>query len=268
MKKPFSRNLSVLRRRTTFLPRYTFRTAGAFCILALLLIGLRVFIPEVLTAIGRPFWSMGTSVTNAVSSVGTDFSSKAALAGDRERLLNENAALSERNRTLEAQIADLTKLTGSPLAAGTPIIAGVLVHPPVSPYDTLIVDVGEKSGVKEGALVYGIGGVPLGTVESVSGSSARISLYSAPGRVNEGWVGDNRTAVSITGRGAGSFEASISHAAGITAGMIVYLPGPGALPIGTVVRVDSDPSSPRDTLHIAPYQSPFSLTWVSIAPHL
>lgn len=265
MKKPYSPNLSALRRRPTFLSRYTLRVAGLFVGFALILLGLRIFLPDILTAVASPFWSFGSGATHALGGLGDSFTSKVTLISDRDRLMNDNATLTENNRVLEAKVADLERLIGSAQSKPNGILAGVLVRPPVTPYDTLVIDAGTKAGVSPSALVYGPGGVPLGTVESVSAGGSRVSLYSAPGRASEGWIGDNRLALMLTGRGAGAFEATLPHAAGIVVGATVYLPGPGAVPVGTVVRVDSDPSSPRDTLHIQSYQSPFSLTWVMIA---
>jgi hypothetical protein len=70
--------------------------------------------------------------------------------------------------------------------------------------------------------------------------------------------------IALEGAGAGAFRATVPREAGLAAGEMVYLPGPGAIPVGTVVRVDADPSSPRATIHIRPHTSPFSITWVEI----
>ncbi len=49
-------------------------------------------------------------------------------------------------------------------------------------------------------------------------------------------------------------------------GTPVYVAGVGAIPVGVVVQIGNDPSSPNVSLAIHPYLNPFSLTWVTIGP--
>jgi len=94
--------------------------------------------------------------------------------------------------------------------------------------------------------------------------SAQVSLYSAAGRSTLGWAGEARIPIELLGVGSGAFRASVAKDSGIAIGDLVYVPGPGALPIGTVVRIDTDPSSPTGILFVKPLASPFSLTWVAM----
>ena len=59
-------------------------------------------------------------------------------------------------------------------------------------------------------------------------------------------------------------HASVARAANIAVGDVVSVPGPGELPVGSVVRVDSDPLSPAVTLRIMPAANLFSLAWVEL----
>ncbi len=216
-------------------------------------------------ALTTPLWRAGGVATDALHGMTLLFGNSAGLARERDQLQNENRALMETNRTLSASVADLERLLGSRTEGEKRVVAGVLARPPVIPYDTLIVDVGSQAGVHAGAFAFGPGGVPLGTVAQVGPTSSHIELFSTGGRVTEGWVGEKRLPITLTGRGGGAFEATLPRDSGIAVDAVVYVPGPGALPIGTVVRIDSNPSSPRDTVHIAPYANVFSLTWVELA---
>ncbi len=189
------------------------------------------------------------------------FRTAGALTRERDELLRDNLALTEENRTLRARLTDVQ---GFLLESGR-IRAGVFARPPVAPYDTVLVGAGRTAGVVAGAYVYGPGGVPLGTVDTVAEGTSRIALFSTGGRSTLGWVGDTRIPLTLTGRGGGAFLATLPRESGVVVHDVVYVPGPGALPIGTVVRIDSDPSAPRDTVFIAPYANLFSLTWVDIA---
>jgi cell shape-determining protein MreC len=234
-------------------------------LLALFLL-LRAFVPGALAFLATPFWATGTVLTAGVGNTGTFFTGKAEIARERDRLLAENAALIAQQAALSAREADLIRLLGSRTEPAKGILAGVLARPPVSPYDVLVVDAGSKAGIVEGARALGLGGVPLGTVESVAPGSSRITLYSTPLRETEAWIGEARIPVTLIGEGSGAFAAEVARESGIKEGDMAYVASGGAFPIGTVMRVESDPSSPRSRVDIKPVLNPFSVTWVSIMP--
>ncbi|MDB5189607.1 MAG: Rod shape-determining protein MreC [Parcubacteria group bacterium] len=247
------------------IPSGSFAVAGVLLVIGLLILILRFAAPGALTALAKPFWQLGNMSTNGMHSFASLFGNSAQLTRERDTLAQENLALAERARTLEARSADLERLVGTRTASANRVLAGVLARPPVTAYDSLILDAGSVAGVHVGDVAYAAGGVPLGAVDSVLASSAHVALYSSGGQKTEGWVGDTRIPITLTGKGGGTFDATLPRESGVAVNAVVYIPGPGALPIGTVVRIDSNPSSPRDTIHIAPYVNIFSLTWVEVA---
>jgi cell shape-determining protein MreC len=262
---PLFRNANLYRRRNALIPSGASLAGGALVLLALIVGVLHFAAPDLLTAVVTPAWRVGNGASGAIETLFAPLTNSAELMRERDQLMRENLALAETNRTLRTQAEDLKRLLGDRTEAVSGIPAGVLARPPVSAYDTLVVGAGARQGVSVGAYAYGPGGVPLGTVDSVSGATTRISLFSTGGRVTEGWVGEKRVPISLTGRGGGAFEATLPRESEIAVNDVVFVPGPGALPIGTVVRIDSNPSSPRAVIHIAPYADLFSLTWVEIA---
>ncbi len=261
---PLSRNASSYRRRNSLISAGGgVILAGVLIVLSVVVFILQVFAPGLLASIASPFWGAGSAVSNALHAGTSVFGNAGELTRQRDTLAEENLALHEENRTLLARASDLERLLGG-VNPESKILGGVLARPPVVPYDTLVVAAGTKQGVKPNARVYGPGGIPLGTVASASGASSQVALYSTGGRTTEGWVGEQRVALSLIGRGGGAFEATLPRESGVLVNDVVYVPGPGAQPLGTVVRIDSSPSSPRDTIFIAPYINLFSLTWVQI----
>ncbi|MBU2329951.1 rod shape-determining protein MreC [Patescibacteria group bacterium] len=234
--------------------------------IAMLFFIVRVFAPGVIAFVATPLWSVGTTLSASAYTAGSFFGNPAALTKERDQLLSENAALRTEQLGLYAQVQDLTKLIGTRTEPGEGILAQVVVRPPVSPYDTFVLDQGSDVGVQPEMRVFGPGGVPLGTVESVTGSSARVLLYSAPGRETESWVGEERLALSLIGKGSGAFTATAAREAGVKEGDFVYTAGPSFAPIGVVVSVQNDPSLPRAGVGIRPYFNPFSTPWVTIEP--
>lgn len=231
----------------------------------LVLITVRAAFPAAFTAMAMPFWRAGSAVTNSVGER-SSLSSRASYMAAAEDLQRENEALRAQGAILAARAADLERLLGGRAEAAAGIPAGVLARPPVSPYDFLVVDRGSDSGLVPGAMAFGPGGIPIGTVADAAASTARISLYSTTGRATEGWAGAARVPLTLIGTGAGSFDTEIVAAAGLVVGDPVFAPGPGALPIGTVTAVVIDPSSPTVTLRIRGLTNPFSLTWVTVSP--
>ena len=254
-----------LRRRSAFLPRRVRPLAAVLVGVALLLVAFRLAAPGLFVTAISPFWRAGTFMTNAAGGFFAVFHERATLEHERDALSAQVEALSAQNAALAAKDADLTALLGDRTDAADGILVGVLARPPEAAYDTLVVDQGVDSGVAVGALAYGPGGVPLGTVASVTRRSARIALYSAPARETDAWLGAARTPLTLTGLGSGAFYAEAPNTASTTIGDPVYVSGPGALPIGVVARVDSDPSSPKSVIRVKPALNLFSITWVTIA---
>jgi cell shape-determining protein MreC len=195
----------------------------------------------------------------------SSFSDAAILSLRNEELADENIALANENQALLQKVADLESLKGAASKKTSEgIIAGVIVRPPVSPYDTLVLAAGAKAGVTVGQEAFGPGGVPVGFVSSVLPDFSRVTLFSAPNITLQGWIGRGTISATLFGSGAGTLRASIARSAGVTEGDVVFASGPGMLPIGSVVRVDSDPSSPAVTLQIQSAFDLFSVAWVEL----
>lgn len=239
---------------------------GALALLcAVLALMLRLLAPNL-------FWQMSAPLLRGADALAREnrmffsgFADTAALAERNAVLMSENAALANENQALLKKEADRDALADSvPEKNNRGIVASVLSRPPVSPYDTLVLSRGERGGVAVGQEAFGAGGVPLGVVSSVVADFSRVTLFSAPNMSTQGWVGRSNIPLEILGEGGGALRASLARSAGVAVGDAVFAPGPGALPIGSVIRIDSDPSSPSMTLFIQPALNPFLVTWVEL----
>ncbi|KND49707.1 MAG: hypothetical protein AB203_01315 [Parcubacteria bacterium C7867-008] len=263
MKRPYLHRTSARTRNALITPGQAI--AGVLIFIMIVLAIIRFAAPGVFIAIASPLWGTGSLVGNGIEYVTKGFKNSVIVANERDQLVTENVVLQADNLRLSTRIHDLEALLGSRTEAAPGILAAVLARPPVAPYDVLIIDQGTESGVSLGSTAYGPGGTPVGTVASVAAKSSRITLYSNPGLETAAWVGEARTPVMVKGSGSGAFTAELPKAAGVTEGQGVYIAGAGALPIGSVARIDSDPSSPNVVLHVHPYVNPFSLVWVTVS---
>lgn len=257
---------SVYGRRNAILSPGVSRAGIALIVIVIAVLAVRVVAPGFVATMLYPFSYLSRGALSGIAGVGSVVTSSAALEVSLSESKDYIVELEAQNRELTARVTDFEALLGTRIEAPPGVLAGVVARPPQSPYDTLIIDQGSDAGVGVGAIVAGRGGSPVGTVASVTTSSARILLHSAPGRVTEAWLGENRTPLTLTGDGAGAFSAEAPREASIAVGEEVFIAGPGSLPLGIVVRVDSDPSSPTVAIHVESYANPFTLTWVTVAP--
>lgn len=239
-------------------------TAGLVVFLLFIAV-LRLLLPSAFFAFATPLFSLGSAATGGVAGFFASFGDAAAQAARIAELEREVRALNNENLVLVTTLADVTQAMGE---GTTGVVAGVIARPPLTPYDMLIIGKGTNDSITSNALVTGEGGVPLGTVSTATARTAQVLLYSAPGRATEGWVGTTRLPITLMGKGGGAFGTEVSRDAAIVAGDLVYLPGPGALPVGRVKEVATDPSSPSATLHIEPLVNVFSLTYVVVGDAL
>jgi cell shape-determining protein MreC len=231
---------------------------------SIVVLGVRVIAPNVFWQAFAPLFHISDVVTEGGHTFLAHFGDAAVLGEQNEKLAAQNAALAIENERLEQQVADQESLLGSS-PGGTPgIVAGVVARPPTSPYDTLVLGRGSRQGVIRGMEAFGSGGTPIGVVASVTNDFSRVVLFSTPGVATNGWVGRSSLPLSLIGAGAGAFHASVPRDAKIAVGDTVYVPGPGQLPLGSVVRVDSDPLSPAVTLRIVSAVNLFSTTMVEL----
>ncbi|MGB4076467.1 MAG: rod shape-determining protein MreC [Minisyncoccia bacterium] len=230
---------SFRRRRTGILPAVSIGTAVLGVVILVLLV-LRFFVPDAFFTAARPLFSFGSFIAGSMEA-----------SEEVVRLRLEN----ERLRALLPREAMETE--------GGGIVAGVLSRPPLTPYDVIIVAKGREAGVAVGDYAFSEG-VPIGTVALVRYTSAHILLYSSAGRTNEGWIGEARLPLTITGRGGGAFSAEIPREAPVVAGDLVYLPGPGALLMGVVARIHSNATSPMAELSLRPQANPFTIDAVTL----
>lgn len=237
--------------------------ALAFAVLVLLI---RLLAPNFFWHSLTPAFRIASAITERSDSFFKGFSDAATLASTNEKLANENSALTLQNLALLEKMTDVSALAGfAPQKTASPkILAGVVARPPESPYDTLVLSAGTNDGITLDMEAFGEGGVPLGVVSWVTADFSRVTLFSSPGINMSGWIGKASLPVIIRGAGAGVMNASVARSAGIITGDIVFLPGPGMLPVGAVTRVDSDSSSPSVTLRITPTLNYFSISWVSL----
>ncbi|MFZ3016057.1 MAG: rod shape-determining protein MreC, partial [Minisyncoccia bacterium] len=163
------------------------------------------------------------------------------------KMLNYNSVLDENIKIKEIM---------GRMKAGQMTLAGILSKPNQSPYDTLIIDTGEKEGVLVGQRVFAFGNIPIGRITDVFPSSSKVVLYSNPGEKTDVVVSGKDIYLQAIGRGGGNFEMTLPRDFVLDLGTEIILPGITPYVLGTVATIISDP---RDSFQKALLVSPVNI---------
>lgn len=231
-------------------------------VFAFVVLLLRLIAPNIFWKVVAPAEKVSTALAETTHHFLQSFEDAQTLARENDTLTTRADTLATENKALQVQVTNLQALIGSAPATAPGIVAGVVSHPPQSPYDTLVVAAGTKDNVGIGMEAFAQGGTPLGLVSGVTAHFSRITLFSTAGAMTAGWVGNTALALSLQGGGGGTFSAFVSRDMPVHIGDVVFVPGPGELPIGSVTHIDTDPLSPSVRLRIKPAVNLFSVTEV------
>ncbi len=179
----------------------------------------------------------------------------------KEQLAASKLAVLDRNLLYEENLTLKESMGRS--AQPNALLAAVLVRPPESPYDTLIIDAGEDKQVKVGDRVAASGAFLIGTVEAVYATTARIKLYSAPNTSYDAFLRGS-IPIRAEGIGGGSLKASVPHDAEAAAGDLVTLPGiePNLSFVVESIEAGRGDSAAEIYMHLA--ANPFSLRFAEV----
>jgi rod shape-determining protein MreC len=149
------------------------------------------------------------------------------------RLEKENRELTEEVQRLQQEVFDLRAAelendelrTRLEMKKDNFLSAAVLLSPPRTPYDTLIIDRGEYDGVVRGSRIILSDRVALGIVENVSVNQSTVKLLSAPGSRTEAVVERTGAIVELEGVGGGNFRLELPLGSDIVKSDLLVLPG-------------------------------------------
>ncbi len=179
----------------------------------------------------------------------------------RAALASSSVTVADRN-ILFIENLDLKARLGRVVASSS-VIAAVLLRPPGVPYDTLVIDMGKNSGIREGSLVSAEGSVYIGKISQVYDTSSRVILFSAPGQTFQGLLRGS-VPMSIVGQGAGSFSGELPTGVAVFAGDPVLLPGIGPAYAARVTAVLHHEGESFQTVYFSLPFNMFSLRFVHV----
>lgn len=211
------------------------------------------------------FWRSSDNASASLLSIPAYFRGVHALTLERDALKQEleasRAAVLDRNLLYEENL--MLKETMGRLAQPNVLLAAVLVRPPETPYDTLILDVGQLEQVAVGDRVTAQGAMRIGEIEEVYAHTARVRLYSAPGLSHDAFLRGS-VPIRVEGQGGGSLRAEVPHDAEAKVGDLVSLPGIEPNFSLMVEHVDEGRGDSAATVYLRLSANPFSLRYAEV----
>lgn len=208
------------------------------------------FLRPVTVALASPFWQARDLAANVFQAILFPFT-------DKKKLFEENTALKlelvKKNLALLAledlvvENQEFKELGGRQLKESF-VLAAVLNRPPISAYDTLIIDAGSNEEVAIGDIVAVEENSIIGEISSVAKNNATVSLYSTPNRETLVAVGLERAEAPARGRGAGNFEIRLPKGAAVEINDAIVLPSINHRLLGFVSKIETSPNDPFQTI--------------------
>jgi hypothetical protein len=170
--------------------------------------------------------------------------------------LTSLSALEKENESLKKELGREGFIKGT--------LARVIVPPNRSIYDTLVIDIGSKSGVSVGQHVYAFGSIALGTISEVSENSSTVLLYSSPNRETVGSVTGSELNITLIGRGSGEYEVRMPRDIAFNEGDIITDQSLSLHPLASIQKIVTDPRDPFQRLLAKAPVNLQTLKWVVV----
>ena len=226
-----------------------------------LVIMLTTPIQQIFLSVATPIWKLENIILN--SNFFQYFKFKQTLIDERlamEQKLFLAGDLLATNATLQAENETLKDLLGRKEIKAKTVLAAVLVKPPQTPYDMLMIDVGNDYGVKVGDKVLASANVFIGEVSEVFEHSAKVTLYSTPGRKLAVALGVSAISVEAVGMGAGNFSIFIPREVEVKESDVIVIPSITTNVFGIVEKINY---KDNDSFQTVLFKSPVNISELS-----
>ncbi len=214
--------------------------------------------------IASPVWNLVNR--GVIERFSQSFSSKEKLVMANQKLQNEVTQLQVFKIDRDRLQSENTRLQNVLNRKGNRnlILAGILSKPPLSAYDTFVVDAGTSEGVKNGAKVFMYGNIAIGQVIEVAAHKSKLRLYSSPENNIDVFLGAGQIPIKVTGMGGGNFKAEVPRGVNVPVDTKVYFPGSNNDMLGVVGHIEQKQNDTFQEIYIKSPVDIWSLQYVEI----
>jgi len=222
---------------------------------------------NILFSIGSPLWFMKNSISSFVAANVNVLSSKTTLIKENN-LYKEQIKLDEKDRVLfdllKKENEDLKNILNRNQVNRKLLLGAVLVKPFLSPYDTLIIDIGTLEGVIAGDQVIVDGNIFIGYISEVYSDTSKVVLYSSPGEKVKVLIGDNNVEKEAVGLGGGNFIVEMPRGSDVKEGDSIVIPSVSSNIFGIVEKIESKESNSFQNILFKNPINVAELKWVEV----
>jgi cell shape-determining protein MreC len=249
--------------------RFTKTAVISIVVAFVVLIFAKGFVASITSVVIMPLYIVRNYIETSLDTIPTYIRGRAELETHIESLKQEIASQQGIKTTLssvEEENKELRALIG---ATKTPtILASVIARPPMSPYDTVVIDKGTEDGVLSGAPVYYGSGQALGYVRVTYAHHALITLFSSSNVQSTVYIYGPNIFTTAYGEGGGVIRLSIPPGIVVESGNVVVLPSLDAGVLGEIGVVQSIPTEPEQHAYITSEVSLQSLRFVRVGTNV
>ena len=194
---------------------------------------------SVLFSYSSTFFSLlMTPVWKGESLIGNEFWSLTNFLRTKNSLIKENEALRLKVQSSELTLAESKREPTTIQTASTTktngIVTDILVRPPETPYDVLILGAGSNKNIHIGEQVTLPEGPHIGTIIEVSNLSSKVRLYSSGGEKTPAILERNMVPIELSGQGGGVLSFTLPREMAVQVGDRILDPSLEASLIGIV----------------------------------
>ena len=228
-----------------------FMVIGLFLFLSALAFLFPNGIRTVTETIAKPIWLLSDVATKPFVGIKEFFVFKKSLIATNLSLEEELSDLKLKQVDYDSLVKDNQDLKAQLgfRATTARVISHVLSKPPLSPYDTFVIDTGSSDGIIIGDKVYLSEGVIIGFVTNTIQNSSLVQLFSSGGYKQEAILSRTGAYFVLIGKGGANFQLEVPKDTDILWGDVFTYPGVSAS-LGSVYYIDSNSQSSFKTIYI------------------
>lgn len=195
------------------------------------------------------FWRDRTALEESIASLERDLA-------DAQKMSDNEQLLTQENETLRALIAN---------ASTSIVAASVIARPPLTPYDSLVLDVGIQEGVAVGSIVFAGDNIAIGAISGVYDKTSIVTLFSTPNIESTAYILGPNIYTTAKGVGGGVLEIGVPQGIALAVGDPVVLPALRKSILGRIHNIVSVPSEPQQFAYVSLPVAVQSLRYVRVA---
>jgi cell shape-determining protein MreC len=213
---------------------------------------------QIFFSLAKPIWKLENVFLN---------SNLIGYIKSKQVLMDEKIAMEQKlflagnllalNQTLQNENDSLKDLLGRKDIKQKTVLSAILVKPPQTPYDILTIDIGTDSGIKVGDKVLALGNVYIGEVSEVYSTTAKVTLYSTPGRKLPVALGTNSVSAEAVGIGGSNFSIFLPREVEVKENDVIVIPSITPNVFGIVEKINY---KDKDSFQTVIFKSPVNIS--------